>query len=233
MKIGILQCDHVNELFREQFDDYPEMFINLLSAVAPQLEFEVFSLIDGEFPESLDSCDAWLITGSRHGTYEDLPWIHRLGELIRQLDADKRKVVGICFGHQMIAQALGGESGKSDKGWGVGLQTWRLCEKPAWMSEDATEFSLLASHQDQVRTLPPGAKRIAGSDFCENAAFQLGEHILTFQGHPEFVADYSRALMEFRSNIIPADTLETGMASLERQPDSGKVGRWMVKFLGG
>ncbi|MCB1757690.1 MAG: type 1 glutamine amidotransferase, partial [Gammaproteobacteria bacterium] len=118
MKIGILQCDHVNELFREQFDDYPEMFINLLSAVAPQLEFEVFSLIDGEFPESLDSCDAWLITGSRHGTYEDLPWIHRLGELIRQLDADKRKVVGICFGHQMIAQALGGESGKSDKGWG-------------------------------------------------------------------------------------------------------------------
>lgn len=230
MKIGILQCDHVSDDFRDSFDDYQTLFSSIFLAVDSRLDIKIYAIVDGVFPDSTEECDGWIITGSRHGTYDDLPWMLKLSDLIRQLDTEKRKLVGICFGHQLIAHVLGGESGKSDKGWGVGVNTWAFDEKPAWMSGDEACFSLLASHQDQVTKIPPGAKHIAGSDFCNNAAFQIGDHILTFQGHPEFPIEYSRRLMISRSGRIPADQLEAGLASLEHKPDSEKVAAWIVDF---
>ncbi len=230
MKIGILQCDHVSEEFRDSFEDYQTLFSSLFLAVDNTLDIKIYPVIDGVYPDATDECDGWVITGSRHGTYDNLPWMLKLCELIKKLDAEKRKLVGICFGHQLIADVLGGESGKSDEGWGVGVNTWTFNEKPSWMTGDDASFCLLVSHQDQVKQIPPGAKHIAGSDFCNNAAFQIGEHILTFQGHPEFPSEYSRRLMLSRADRIPADQLKTGLSSLEQKPDSEKVATWIVDF---
>lgn len=233
MKIGLLQCDHVNPEFLSEFGDYTDMFTNLLLKVDSDLEFNTYTVIDGDFPVETDECDAWLVTGSRHGTYEALPWIDQLSELIRQLDKEKRKLAGICFGHQLIAQALGGVSRKSDKGWGVGLQTWEILQLPPGAATKESFFSLLASHQDQVEKLPPGATVIASSNFCQYAAYQVEEHILTFQGHPEFTHDYSAALMKMRADRIPVEQLEAGIASLERPADDLEITGWIVRFLKG
>ncbi len=230
-KIGILQCDHVNENFRPDFVDYNEMFTDLMGKVDETLSFNCYPVIDDVFPESIDECQAWVITGSRHSTYEDLPWIKKLETLLFQLHNEKRKVVGICFGHQLIAQTLGGETRKSDKGWGVGVHSWRMLSKSDWMDEPCENFSLIVSHQDQVEKLPLGAQVIASSDFCKYAAFQIEDHILTFQGHPEFPKQYSHDLMKFRADRIPADQLEKGLASLVNDPEPEFVARWMVSFM--
>ncbi len=233
MKIGILQCDHVSEEFRADVDDYGEMFTELLAKADAKLEFECYPVIDGVFPNDINECEGWLITGSRFGSYEDLSWIQQLSDFIKQLDKQKRKTVGICFGHQLIAQVLGGESGKSDKGWGIGVQTWHIEDKPIWMKNNDREFSLLASHQDQVKKLPGNAMLIASSEFCEFASFQIDEHILTFQGHPEFPKQYSHDLMMSRTDRIPTDQLTKGLASLEKSLDDEVVAQWMVDFLKG
>lgn len=233
MKIGILQADHVSEPLREVHGDYDAMFQVLLGEVDPTLTYAVYPVVDGVFPASTAECDAWLITGSRYGTYDDEPWIGQLRDFIRHIVGDGGRVVGICFGHQLLADALGGESGKSAKGWGVGLQRW---EPFAAVLDDElvpTGLKLLASHQDQVRRLPAEAIRIAGSAFCENAAFRIGDQVLAFQGHPEFTRAYSRDLMNLRRGRIPDEVVDAGLASLQDAPDRAEVAAWMVRFLRG
>ncbi|MCX2979873.1 GMP synthase [Halieaceae bacterium IMCC14734] len=231
MKIGILKTDSVRAELVDEFGEYPGMFQQLLRAVDPELEFIVFDVEAGEFPQQLDVADGWLITGSKSSVYEDKPWIHQLQQLVQRLHQERRKLVGICFGHQLVAQALGGATEKSSKGWGVGVHAATFSARPNWSDDDAMEFRLLVSHQDQVTQLPPEAKILAGSEFCENAVCQIGDHILTFQGHPEFVPAYSENLLNIRRDIIGEDNYRGGMASLSLPLDRGRVARWILNFL--
>ena len=231
MKIGILQCDKVREIHRDRFEDYPGMFAQLLLAEDSSLELNVFVVIDGEWPETLDACDAYLITGSKFGVYEDHRWIRDLEVLVRNLFAAAKPTIGICFGHQVIAQALGGQVEKSSKGWGVGVHTWKLEATPAWMNHGDEHFSMLVSHQDQVQSLPANGRTLAQSEFCPIAAFQIGATALGFQGHPEFSKDYSEAIMELRRDMIGEDVYQAGMASLEAAPQGNLVARWSLEFI--
>tara|TARA_R110002072_G_C7773406_1_gene519365 strand:+ start:112 stop:813 length:702 start_codon:yes stop_codon:yes gene_type:complete len=231
MKIGILKTDSVRGELVDEFGEYPDMFQQLLGAVDPQLEFIVYDVERGEFPQQLDVADGWLITGSKSSVYEDKPWIQQLQQLVQRLHQEGRKLVGICFGHQLVAQALGGLAEKSSKGWGVGVHTATFNERPTWSDDAAMEFRLLVSHQDQVTRLPPEALALAGSEFCENAVCQIGDHILTFQGHPEFVPAYSENLLNIRREIIGEDNYHSGMESLSQPLDRGRVARWILNFL--
>ncbi len=231
MKLGILKTDAVRPEWVPEFGEYPDMFVALLSSQDPDLEFVVYDVEEGVYPEDIDEVDAYLITGSKSSVYEDKPWIHALMEFVRLLDSRHKKLVGICFGHQVVAQALGGRTEKSPKGWGVGLHTHRFSELPTWHDQGEPGFDILVSHQDQVVENAPGATVLAGSDFCENAVCQIGEHILTFQGHPEFLPDYSREIMTFRREMIGEGVYETGMASLRDDPQGARVARWILDFL--
>jgi GMP synthase-like glutamine amidotransferase len=231
MKLGILKTDAVRPEWVPEFGEYPDMFVALLSSQDPDLEFAVYDVEEGVYPEDIDEVDAYLITGSKSSVYEDKPWIHTLMEFVRLLDSRHKKVVGICFGHQLVAQALGGRTEKSPKGWGVGLHRHRFSELPTWHDQGEPGFDILVSHQDQVVENAPGATVLAGSDFCENAVCQIGEHILTFQGHPEFLPDYSREIMTFRREMIGEGAYETGMASLRDDPQGARVARWILDFL--
>jgi len=231
MKLGILKTDTVRPEWVPEFGEYPDMFVDLLGQADPDLQFQVYDVENGEYPADIDEVDAYLITGSKSSVYDDKPWIGELMDFVRQLDQRRKKLVGICFGHQLVAQALGGKTEKSSKGWGVGLQSYRFSEAPKWHDKEALDFGILASHQDQVVRNAAGAAVLAGSEFCENAVCQVGNHILTFQGHPEFVAQYSREIMNFRREMIGEQAYATGMASLAVAPEQQRVARWIVNFL--
>lgn len=231
MKIGILKTDAVRPEWVPDFGEYPDMFTALLAKADPNLEFAVYDVEEGEYPDDIDEVDAYLITGSKSSVYEEKAWIARLMDFVRELHAREKKIVGICFGHQIIAHALGGKTEKSHKGWGVGRHTHSFNHSPDWHDGGDADFDILVSHQDQVVANATGAKVLAGSDFCENAVVQLGDHILTFQGHPEFVSEYSREIMDFRREAIGEDVYSSGMDSLAKDAEGDRVARWIVNFL--
>ncbi|HEO65505.1 MAG TPA: GMP synthase [Spirochaetes bacterium] len=190
-----------------------------------------FNVVQGDYPDHVDHCDAYLITGSAASVYDGDPWISELEDYIKILHQKKKPILGICFGHQLIAQVFGGVTEKSSKGWGIGASTSRIVEHTHWMKPRLDRFSMLVSHQDQVTRLPEGAKLLASSDFCLNASYQLGNHILTFQGHPEFSKPYCQALMEGRANILGNDLLTSGLTSLNQEIQSTLIAQWMLTFL--
>ncbi len=201
MKIGILEAGHVLSALSEEFGSYPEMFASFLAGYG--FEFETYSVVDGIFPQSATSADGWLITGSRYGAYEDLDWIEPLEVLIRDAYARSIPIVGVCFGHQILAQALGGVVEKFDGGWSVGPTDYRLegVENPV---------SVMAFHQDQVVKPPKDAKVIGSTPFCENAVLVYGNKALSIQPHPEFSDDFFAALLEKRGRgLIPQDLLDS------------------------
>ncbi len=231
MKIGILQADDVNPVLQPEHGNYPQMFEKALRAVLPDCELPVYRVLDGELPATTTECDAWLITGSKFGVNDGLHWIEALSDFVRTLWAEQRPLVGICFGHQLMARALGGTVVKSDKGWGVGLSFNQVIERKPWMQPWQEELDLLVSHQDQVVVLPEEAQVLASSDFCPYYLIQYGECFLSVQGHPEFCVDYCRALMEMRRDTLPAAGLRAGRASLNAEADSQLMMQWIASFL--
>ncbi len=231
MRLGILQADSVRPELRETFGDYPDMFARRFREQAPALELVTWNLPADELPASVDDADAWLITGSKWSVYDDLSWIERAHDFVRALHAARKPILGICFGHQLVANALGGEV-RNAAAWGVGVHTARIHERPDWMQPGVPTLSLLVSHQDQVTTPPPRARVLAGHAFCPNDMMQIDDHILTFQGHPEFEPGYSRALMELRREIIGESVYQEGMASLHSTIEGDIAVAWMLRFLG-
>lgn len=229
-RLGILQCDSVPAELQAQFADYPDMFQRVLAGGRP-LEFCTYDLPRGQFPESLDECDAWLFTGSRWSAYDPVGWIAQAHDLVRGLHAERRPSLGVCFGHQLIARALGGQVSQAEVGWGVGIHTARIIERRPWMTPGRANLPLLVSHQDQVSVPPEDAQVLASHDFCPYDMLQVGEHILTFQGHPEFPKEYSRALIELRREVIGEPASEQGLASLRGCPEGDIAAGWIRCFL--
>ena len=236
MLIGILETGKVNEALIPRHGEYPPMFAALLSPEGPELTFRSYATEDGELPESPAECDAWLITGSRHGVYDDLPWIEPLKAFLRAARVAKRPMVGICFGHQILAEALGGKAVKSDKGWGVGVHDYSVTCRPGWMEGAPNSISVHAFHQDQVVEVPEDATVLASSPFCEFAMLAYGDpeapDAISIQPHPEFGTDYTRDLLDLRAGIaIPLDRADPAREGLGRSVNQQDFARWCVGFL--
>lgn len=122
MKFALLQCDHVVEELRSRHGDVPDLFYNLFNRLAPEVFLDVFNVTKGEYPNLLNHYDGFIGSGARYSVYDKESWIIRFKEFVRTLYDHRKKFVGICFGHQMIAQALGGKCAKTDRGWGVGVK---------------------------------------------------------------------------------------------------------------
>jgi GMP synthase-like glutamine amidotransferase len=224
MKVAILETGRPPGTLADEFGDYPAMFEKLLG---PGFEVETFDVTAGQFPS--DASEAVLITGSPAGVYEDLPWIGPLQEFIRL--ANGAKMVGICFGHQVMAEALGGHVEKSDKGWGAGLHRYEIVHAEPWI-DAPSEIAVPASHQDQVVVQPPNTDVVARSDFTEFAGLAWTDRpAISFQFHPEFSPAFAKALIEKRFDIVPNS--DAAIASLDAPNDNERVGAWIRNFLKG
>jgi len=221
MKIGILRTGHSPENMIETMGNYDVMFERLLEG--NDFEFQTFSVVDGEFPAGPQDADGWLITGSKHGAYEDHDWIPPLETLIRDINATGKPMIGVCFGHQIIAQALGGKVAKFDGGWSVGRTEYTLNGKPV---------ALNAWHQDQVVKLPETARVVGSSDFCANAMLTYGDNIWTVQPHPEFSPEFLGGLIRTRGiGVVPEEQLEAASRTLDLPLNSSDIAAHMAQFF--
>lgn len=220
MQIGILQTGESPDALREQ-GDYPDFFETLLAGKG--LTFRRWAVLRNDFPASVHECDGWLITGSRFGAYEDHPFIKPLEEFIRAAYAGHVPVVGICFGHQIIAQAMGGKVEKFSGGWSVG---------PTEYDFGGQTMTLNAWHQDQVTQKPEAATRIASTDFCQNAALLYDDRMFTVQPHPEFTADFVQGLIDKRGRgLVPDATLDAAVARIDTPLDRAPMADRIAAFF--
>ena len=223
MKIGILLVGRASEDLVGKYGTYAEMLIALINSEEQVFEFKTFNILDDEFPKDHLECDGWIVTGSPHGVYEDHSWIPTVSQLINNVYEANLPIFGVCFGHQLIAQALGGHVEKSEKGWGLGLHTYQVNNKPDYMSNLSEEVTLNICHQDQVLRPPQGATVYAKSEFCENAGFYIKDKVLTMQAHPEFLVDFTKALLTARRDVtIPKEFVDPALVGLKNNPDSAQ-----------
>jgi GMP synthase-like glutamine amidotransferase len=232
VRIGLLECDHVDEHNLAVAGDYRDMFASLLRRAAPQVELQHYDVSGaGELPAAPDECDAWLCSGSRRSVYDDVGWIHDLAGFVREVHAAGAPFVGICFGHQLIAHALGGRTERAAEGWGVGAHELDVVQREPWMQPPVERPTLLFMHQDQVRRVPEGSVVLACALHCEIAAFRVGTTMLGIQAHPEFRPEYLAALLGDRIGRIGPETTSRARESLDRPTDDAAVARWIVRFL--
>lgn len=222
MRIGILQAGHFVPELQSELGDYTALYGRLLNGHGPKFELETFSVVDMEFPLSPDVVDGWLITGSRHGAYEDHPFIPPLEELIRAIQASSRPLIGVCFGHQIIAQALGGKVEKFDDGWSVGRVEYDM---------EGQIFALNAWHQDQVVAPPVEATTIGSSSFCAHAALAYGDQIWTMQPHPEFESTAVDGLIRLKGKNVQPERLAIAKDQLAAKNNNAEVGQKMADFF--
>ncbi len=221
MKIGILQTGHSPDTLIGEMGDYDQLFRSLLDGHG--FAFDTYAVVDGVFPDGPGDAEGWIITGSRHGVYEEHDWIPPLEALIRAIHARGLPMIGVCFGHQIIAQALGGKVEKFDGGWAVGRTEYRMGDQTV---------ALNAWHQDQVTQRPEGARVLAGNDFCENAILAYGDTVWTVQPHPEFSAAFIDGLIRTRGKgVVPEAQLSQATDRLDAPLDDARIANFMAEFL--
>lgn len=212
----------------------PQKFVELFELVGAPFRYRTYAVTEGRFPASLDECDAYLITGSPCSVYDTYPWISELGNMIELVTAAAIPLVGICFGHQLIARTLGGTVRLADDGWLIGLHEMRVHRDKEWMSGQASTHPLYFINQDQVVELPPGVELLAGSEACPNAMFAIDDRVLSLQAHPEQPHASMRA---FTNHLRDACHIDDSIAEAALQtmakgePDAHLVGRWITSFL--
>lgn len=232
MKLTILKTGEVPAPLAGRFPSYPEMFRTMFERDGAHFDFDVIDVPSGAPIPDPETLQAVLITGSPAGVYEDHPWLDPLREFIRKAYARRTPMVGICFGHQIIADALGGEVRKSEKGWGMGRHTYRIVSRPGYFDLPRASVSIACSHQDQVITAPAEAQVLLASDFTPNAGLHYANgRTLTFQPHPEFEDGYASALVEMRRGHAPDEVVEVALASMQKPSDSPLLVRAISQFL--
>ena len=228
MKLGVLETGAPPERLAPRFGTYPDMFRQLLG---DGFDWRSYDVQTGKWPERPEENDAYLITGSSAGVYDAAPWIGQLLDFLREAKG-KTRLVGICFGHQAMAQAFGGQVVKSPKGWGIGLHRYDVREREPWM-DPAKAVALPASHQDQVIEPPPAARLLASSAFTPYAMFDYADQpAISIQPHPEFDPAYAEALIENRRGTRYSEAeADAAVASLRQPNDRARVGEWIKRFL--
>ncbi|AJC49496.1 type 1 glutamine amidotransferase [Allofrancisella guangzhouensis] len=231
MKIAILQTDHIPEHRRKMAGgNYPEMFANLFFKLSLIVDFDIFDVTEQYYPVNFSIYDGFIITGSKATAFDDLPWISELKSTIVKLYNGGKKIIGICFGHQVLAQALGGRVERAAKGFSVGVKNVEVLVKKSWMDPFHYYLSLLFYHQDMIVELPSGAELIGTSDYCQIQMFCIGNQILGIQAHPEMLKAHNYALIKEYQDEIKSE-FQHALESLRIRDNSLVIGHWMANFF--
>lgn len=231
MRIGILKTDALRQEFVENYGEYPDMFERQLNQVDRTLSLATYDVQLNQYPDQIDDNDIYLITGSKNSVYDREDWITNLCDFVRVLHAKKKPMLGVCFGHQLIAHALGGKTQKATQGWQAGVKEVDLLPSAIALGINDKSYKLISSHQDQVTQAAPGSVIIASHPDCPIAMTRIGNHVFTVQGHPEFESSFAEELFTFRQPILGETVSAQAIESLNTDIDGVKVLGWALAFL--
>jgi len=235
MKLTLLQIYETPFDLSDRYERYPPHFQDLFGKIRADFSYETIYVLDGDPLPNPAGLEGIIIMGSSFGVYDDPEWMEPLRDFIRKAYAANTPMLGICFGHQIMADALGGEVRKSDKGWGLGHHRYELTQKPDFMKDAPDVISLSASHQDQVITPPETATTFLASEFCPHGGliYDNGK-AMSLQAHPEFERDFSKDLLDIRlNNPLTAAQLILNKIKLDEPLDDELMAVAMVKFFNG
>ena len=232
LHIAVLLTNNDTSAFAAHFPNDGQKVVQLLQPLRPDWAFEVLPVKDGVLPSSPEAFDGYVITGSPASVNDDaLPWVGPLLDFIRAVDAARQPLIGLCFGHQAVARALGGLVARNAAGWGLGTAATHWQAERPWMQPAQITTTLMAAHNEQVTRMPEGAECLGGSDFCPIGSMQIGQHIWTTQFHPEMPLVFMQALLGFLTEKLDPATMARAHTSLAQAADVPLFGQWMAKFI--
>ncbi len=232
LRIAVLLTNNDTSAFAAHFPNDGQKVVQLLQSVRPHWSFEVVSVKDGVFPSGPEAFDGYVITGSPASVNDDaLPWVGQLLSFIRAVDVARQPLIGLCFGHQAVARALGGQVARNAAGWGLGTAPTHWQAERLWMQPAQSTTTLMAAHNEQVFRMPEGAECLGGSDFCPIGSMQIGQHIWTTQYHPEMPLVFMQALLGYLADKLDNDIMARAHTSLQQAADVPLFGQWMAQFI--
>lgn len=232
LRLAVLLTNDDTSPFAAHFPNDGQKVVQLLQPLRPNWSFEVLPVKDGVLPSGPEAFDGYVITGSPASVNDDsLPWVGQLLDFIRAVDAARQPLIGLCFGHQAVARALGGQVARHAAGWGLGTAVTHWQAERPWMQPAQTTTTLMAAHNEQVTRMPEGAVCLGGSDFCPIGSMQIGQHIWTTQYHPEMPLVFMQALLGYLADKLDTDTMTRAHASLQQAADVPLFGEWMAQFI--
>ncbi len=231
LHIGLLLCDTLHDYLQPEVGgDFDHLFNTHLSTADSDIKVTAYRTHNNELPSSPEAADVWLINGSPDSVYYHKTWIKNLISFVQDVHAANKPLVGICFGHQLIATALGGKVEKSDRGWGVGMAHYPITQAAQWMQPAVDEYGILVFHQDQVSELPEGTQVLSGNEFCPYFWVQYDANTMSTQGHPEFFKGFlSGVLSSWEFDELP-EVREQGLNNLKGEPDTALMFQWIMNF---
>jgi GMP synthase-like glutamine amidotransferase len=231
-RIAILLTNNDTSEFASHFLNDGDKVLNLLQPLRTEWQYSVVPVTKGILPSNVKAFDGYVITGSPASVNdESLPWLEPLLAFIRAVHAARQPLIGLCFGHQAVARALGGQVARTPAGWGLGTARTTWHAQSPWMTPPQASTNLMAAHNEQVIRMPEGAECIGGSDFCPIGSMQISQHIWTTQYHPEMPLVFMQALLGYLADKLDAATLALAHASLANAADVSLFGQWMVQFF--
>ena len=231
-RIAILLTNNDTSEFAQHFPHDGDKVVQLLQTLRPEWQLTVVPVMEGIFPSGVKDFDAYIITGSPASVNdESLPWVGQLLTFIRAVDAARQPLIGLCFGHQAVARALGGQVARHAAGWGLGTAATNWQSICPWMQPAQSTTTLMAAHNEQVTRMPDGAECLGGSDLCPIGSMQIGQHIWTTQYHPEMPLVFMLALLGYLADKLDTHTMARAHASLQQAADVPLFGQWMAQFI--
>ena len=232
LTIGILLTDHVLEDLKTKHGDQDDFYYKIFNEADKSIKLKIYDVTKNTYPDDINECNGYLITGSKLSVYDDVHWIRELEEYIRYLNSAEKKLLGVCFGHQLIAKALGGSVRKATAGWVTGLQSYNIHAFFPWVDSFDEEIKLIHSHQDQVTELPEKATLVASNSKVPIAMYYIDNHIMSVQGHPEFTNEYAYDVVCKRRDILGEELFKQTEDSLLNETSSYlEVTRWWISFF--
>ena len=232
LTIGILLTDHVLDDLQIAHGDQNDFYDKIFSEADPNVNLKIYDVTVDEYPREIDECDGYLITGSKLSVYDNVRWIRDLENFVCLLHSKKKFLLGVCFGHQLIAKALGGEVKKAQVGWVLGLQEYTFHNHFPWLENPNKDIKLIHSHQDQVTNLPEGTTLVASNNSVPNAMYFIDDHIMSIQGHPEFTNEYAYDVVCKRRDILGEELFQSAEQSLlNEQSNYIEVTNWCLDFF--